>query len=73
MCGGASDLLNKVDDSALIHWETCSPEIACVILEVPISQKIILNKTEIWNHTDAGQLKCKAEFSKSALKKMNAA
>ena len=39
MCGGASDLLNKVDDSALIRWETCSPEIARVILEVPISQK----------------------------------
>ena len=27
-CGGASDLLNKVDDSALIRWETCSPDIA---------------------------------------------
>ena len=32
-CGGESDLLNKVDDSALIHSETCSPEIARVILE----------------------------------------
>ena len=32
-CGGASDLLNKVDDSALIYCETCSPEIARVILE----------------------------------------
>ena len=32
-CGGASDLLRKVDDSALICWETCSPEIARVILE----------------------------------------
>ena len=32
-CGGASDLLNKVDDSAPILWETCSPEIARVILE----------------------------------------
>ena len=60
-------------DSALVCWETCSPEIARVILEAPISQKIILNKTEIWNHADAGQLKCKVEFSKSALKKMNAA
>ena len=28
--GGASDLLNKVDDSALILWETFSPEIARV-------------------------------------------
>ena len=32
-CGGASDLLNKVDDSALIYCETCSPEITRVILE----------------------------------------
>ena len=31
--GGASDLLNKVDDSALIRWETCNPDIARVILE----------------------------------------
>ena len=31
--GGASDLLNQVEDSALIHWETCSPDIARVILE----------------------------------------
>ena len=44
-----------------------------VMSKVPISQKITLNKTEIQNHTDAGQLKCKIEFSpsKSALKKMN--
>ena len=43
-----------------------------VVSEVPISQKITLNKIEIWNHSDAGQLKCKVEFSpsKSALKKM---
>ena len=46
-----------------------------VVSKVPISQKINLNKIEMWNHTDAGQLKCKAEFSsfKSALKKMNSA
>ena len=31
-CGGASDLLNKMDDSALIRWETCSPEIVRVVL-----------------------------------------
>ena len=46
-----------------------------VVSKVPISQKITLNKIEIWNHTDTGQLKCKVEFSpsKSALKKMNSA
>ena len=43
------------------------------VSKAPISQEISLNKIEIWNHTDAGQLKCKVEFSlsKSALKKMN--
>ena len=30
-CGGAIDLLSKIDDSAHILWETCSPEIARVI------------------------------------------
>ena len=32
-CGEASDLYSKVNDSALIRWETCSPEITRVILE----------------------------------------
>ena len=31
--GGASDLLNREDDSALLQWEVCSPELARVILE----------------------------------------
>ena len=31
--GGASDLLNKEDDSALLRWELCSPELARVIPE----------------------------------------
>ena len=32
-CGKARDLLDKLDHSVLIRWETCSPEIARVILE----------------------------------------
>ena len=32
-CGEARDLLDKLDDSVLIRCETCSPEIARVILE----------------------------------------
>ena len=32
-CGGASDLLNKGKDSALIRWETCSPEFDPIIVE----------------------------------------
>ena len=31
--GGASDLLNRGDDSALLRWEVCSPELARLILE----------------------------------------
>ena len=32
-CGGATDIVNKVDDSTLIRWETCGPDIARLILE----------------------------------------
>ena len=44
-----------------------------VLSKVPISQKITLNKTEMWNHTDTEQLKFKVEFSpsKSAVKKID--
>ena len=31
--GGASDLLKKVDESALLRWEVCYPEVACLLLE----------------------------------------
>ena len=31
--GGASELLNKVDDSVPLRWEVCSPELARVIQE----------------------------------------
>ena len=31
--GGASDLLNKVDESALLCWEVCNPEVARLLLE----------------------------------------
>ena len=31
--GGATDLVNKCDDSALIRWETCGPDIARIIKE----------------------------------------
>ena len=32
-CGGATDLVNKIDDSALIRWETYGPDIARLLLE----------------------------------------
>ena len=31
--GGATNLVNKADDSALIRWETCGPDIARLITE----------------------------------------
>ena len=45
------------------------------LVKVSILQKITLNKIEIWNHTDTGQLKCNVEFSpfKFAVKKINSA
>ena len=46
-CGGASNLLNKVEDSALIRWETWSPEIALVILGF----KDYLHRNEIYSES----------------------
>ena len=40
------------------QWETFIYD-QLVVSKVPVSQKITLNKIEIWNHDDAGQLKCK--------------
>ena len=43
MCGEESDLLNKVDNSVLIRWETSSPEKTRVIFEF----KDCLDRNEI--------------------------
>ena len=39
-CRGATDLVNKVDESALIRWETCGPEVARIINEYEESMKL---------------------------------
>ena len=39
-CGGATDLVNKVEESALIQWETCGPEVARIINEFEESMKL---------------------------------
>ena len=46
-----------------------------VVSKVLLSQKITINKIEIWNHFDTEQLECKVEFtpSKSGMNKMNSA
>ena len=38
--GGATDLVNKSDQSALIRWETCGPDIARIIMEFEESENI---------------------------------
>ena len=54
-CGGASGLLSQVDDSALILWETCSPEIARIILEFEdcLDRNEILAKSSTTHHEDS--------------------
>ena len=31
--GGATDLLNKVDETSLLWWEVCNPELARLVIE----------------------------------------
>ena len=38
-CGGATDLVNKVEESALIRWETCGPDVARLLTEFEESMK----------------------------------
>ena len=37
--GGATDLVNKCDDSSLIRWETCGHDIARIITELRSQQE----------------------------------
>ena len=39
-CGGATGLVNNVEKSALIRWETCGPEVARIINEFEESMKL---------------------------------
>ena len=52
--GGASDLLNKEDDSALLWWEVCSPELARVLLEFEdcLDRNDIPTESSIKHHED---------------------
>ena len=38
--GGAIDLISKVEESALIRWEMCGPEVAQIINEFEESMKL---------------------------------
>ena len=38
--GGATDLISKVEESALIRWEMCGPEVARIINEFEESMKL---------------------------------
>ena len=39
-CGGATDLANKIEESAMTQWETCDPEVARVINEFEEPMKL---------------------------------
>ena len=53
-CGGASNLLNKVDDSALICLKTCSPKIVLVILQFNcLDRHEILAESSTKHHKDS--------------------
>ena len=41
-CGGAIDLVNKVEESALIRWETCGPQVAWIINKFEESMKLVI-------------------------------
>ena len=43
--GEATDLVNKRDDSSLIHWETCGPDITRIITEFEESEGTPLAKS----------------------------
>ena len=46
--GGASDLLNKVHESALLRWEVCNPVVACLLLEFDDG----MNVNSLWTISD---------------------
>ena len=50
--GGASQLMNRGDDSSLIRWETCGPEVARIVSEFEETMELktrtsILQKTDL--------------------------
>ena len=53
--GGATDLVNKRDDSSLIRWETCASDIARIITEFkesegkPLAKNALLTKQDKTN------------------------
>ena len=63
-CGGASDLLNKVSDSALVYWETFSPEFICITaaFEDCLDRNVILAESST-NHNEDSQPFRKRFFS----------
>ena len=49
--GGATDLVNKRDDSPLIRWETCVPDIARIITGFEESEGKPLAKSTLLQNT----------------------
>ena len=62
--GGATNLLNSKNDSALIRWETCGPEIARIVSEFESSMKSqdSSESSRLKHHEDNAQFR--ANFNK---------
>ena len=61
--GGATDLVNKSDQSALIRWETCGPDIARIIMEFEESENIDFPNLNLSKHHEDNEAFCKKFMS----------
>ena len=57
--GGATDLVNKSDQSALIRWETCGPDIARIIMEFEETENIDSPNLNSSKHHEDNEAFCK--------------
>ena len=58
--GGATDLVNKCNDSSVIRWETCGPDIATIITEFEESEEKPLAKSALsTKHHEDNDIFCK--------------
>ena len=48
--GGSTNLLNKKNDSALIRWETCGPEVAWIVSDFENSISVEGDKDTLPKH-----------------------
>ena len=72
-CGGATDLVNKVEESALIRWGTCGSEVPRIINEFEESMKLETPEEDDSNlhlhHEDSATYKKKISSDVKTLRK----